>query len=90
MDERAGKITVDYQTEGPMWTLSVTDTGVGMPKGLPATSGLGTSIIQALARQLGARIDLDDMNPGTKVSLVHTSIAPVIIDVDPSMKETAI
>jgi len=90
IDERAGKITVDYQTEGPMWTLSVTDTGVGMPKGPPATSGLGTSIIQALARQLRARVDLDDMNPGTKVSLVHTSVTPVIIDVDLSVKEQAV
>ncbi|MGA0608583.1 sensor histidine kinase [Phenylobacterium sp. VNQ135] len=86
----AGKITVDYQTEGPMWTLSVTDTGIGMPKAKPATSGLGTSIIQALARQLQARVDLDDMNPGTKVSLVHTPVAPVIVDVDPSVKEAAV
>ncbi|HEX3364202.1 sensor histidine kinase [Phenylobacterium sp.] len=89
-DDRAGKITVDYQTEGPMWTLSVADTGVGMPSGPPATSGLGTSIIQALARQLGARVDLDDMNPGTKVSLVHTPVAPVIVDADPSVKEKAV
>lgn len=86
----AGKITVDYQTEGPMWTLSVSDTGVGMPKDPPASSGLGTSIIQALARQLQARVDLDDMNPGTKVSLVHTPVPPVILDVDPSVKETAV
>lgn len=89
-DNRGGKITVDYQTEGPMWTLSVADTGVGMPNGPPATSGLGTSIIQALARQLGARVDLDDMNPGTKVSLVHTPVAPVTVDTDPSVKETAV
>lgn len=89
-DNGAGKITVDYQTEGPMWTLSVSDNGLGMPKGAPATSGLGTSIIQALARQLQARVDLDDMNPGTKVSLVHTPAAPVIIDVDPSVKEDAV
>ena len=61
-----------------------------MPKGAPASSGLGTSIIQALARQLKARVDVDDMNPGTKVSLVHTPIAPVLIDVDPSVKEEAV
>jgi two-component sensor histidine kinase len=89
-DNRGGKITVDYQSEGPMWTLSVADTGIGMPKAPSAASGLGTSIIQALARQLSARVDVDDMNPGTKVSLVHTPIAPVIIEVDPSVKEKAV
>jgi two-component sensor histidine kinase len=89
-DNRSGKITVGYQTDGPVWTLSVADTGVGMPHGFPAISGLGTSIIQALARQLGARIDLDDMNPGTKVSLVHTSTSPIIRDVDPLVKEMAV
>jgi two-component sensor histidine kinase len=85
-----GTITVDYQTDGPMWTLSVADTGIGMPHGTNASSGLGTSIIQALARQLKARVDLDDLNPGTKVSLVHTPMAPVVIDVDPSVKEEAV
>jgi two-component sensor histidine kinase len=73
-----------------MWTLSVADTGIGMPQAATASSGLGTSIIQALARQLQARVDVDDMNPGTKVSLVHTTIAPVLVDVDPSVEEAAV
>lgn len=89
-NDAGGRITVDYQTEGPMWTLSVADTGIGMPKDNSASSGLGTSIIQALARQLKARVDVDDMNPGTKVSIVHTPVAPVIIDVDPSVEEEAV
>lgn len=89
-DNHGGKITVDYQTEGPMWTLSVADNGIGMPKNTPASSGLGTSIIQALARQLKARVELKDMAPGTKVSLIHTAVAPAIVDVDPSVKEAAV
>jgi two-component system, sensor histidine kinase PdtaS len=86
---RGGKITVDYQAEGPMWTLSVADTGIGMPKSRTA-SGLGTSIIQALARQLKARVDLDDMNSGTKVSLAHTPVPPIFVDADPLANEKAL
>lgn len=40
-DNRSGKITVDYQAEGPMWTLSVADTGMAcqkMFKPLPASA----------------------------------------------------
>jgi two-component sensor histidine kinase len=71
-EERAGKITVDYRSEGPTWTLSVEDDGVGMPRGKApaATPGLGTSLVEALARQLQATIEVADRNPGTTVSVV--------------------
>ena len=66
------------------------DTGIGMSKDAPASSGLGTSIIQALARQLKARIDLEDMTPGTRVSLIHTPVALATADdVDPVTEEAA-
>ncbi len=29
--DRSGKIKVDYRSQGPNWTLSVTDDGIGMP-----------------------------------------------------------
>ena len=35
-------------------------------------AGLGASIVQALAKQLGARVDVDDMHPGARISIVHT------------------
>jgi two-component sensor histidine kinase len=78
--DRSGKITVDYHSKGPNWTLSVTDNGVGMAPGdIVAKRGLGTSIIEALARQLGAVIKVDDADPGTVVSIAHTQIAAVQI-----------
>jgi two-component sensor histidine kinase len=40
-----------------------------------AKAGLGTSIIEALARQLDARIDVADAGPGTIVSVVHEAAA---------------
>ncbi|HEV2817381.1 MAG TPA: histidine kinase dimerization/phosphoacceptor domain -containing protein [Allosphingosinicella sp.] len=67
---RKGKIFVDYRSDGPAWTLSVRDTGVGMPKdsGRP---GLGTGIVEALAGQLDASVEVAAANPGTMVSIVH-------------------
>lgn len=85
-----GKITVDYRGDGSAWTLSVADTGVGMPKHPAALSGLGTSIIQALARQLKAKVHVQDMHPGAKVSLVHTPAVAAQIDDDPSMRQDAV
>jgi two-component sensor histidine kinase len=78
--DRRGKITVDYHSNGPNWTLSVTDDGVGMlPDASAAKRGLGTSIIEALARQLQAVIKVEDADPGTAVSVAHTKIAAVPI-----------
>ena len=75
---RAGRIVVSYHTHGPNWTLSVADNGVGMPKDAEnASSGLGTSIVAALANQLRARVHVADAHPGTTVSLVHTQLASV-------------
>ena len=77
--DRDGKILVDYQSRGPNWTLSVGDDGVGMPaEQKPAKAGLGTSIVQALARQLGSHVDVARGNPGTKVSVVHAFV-PVLV-----------
>jgi PAS domain S-box-containing protein len=71
-DERQGKITVNYQSQGPNWTLCVDDDGVGMPRGdAVATPGLGTSIVEALARQLDAHITVADRRPGTAVFVIH-------------------
>jgi two-component system, sensor histidine kinase PdtaS len=71
-----GEIVIDYVVAGPGWTLSVRDNGKGMPKAHePAVGGLGSSIVEALAKQLKARVVLEDMAPGTKVSIVHAGAA---------------
>ena len=75
---RHGKIVVGYQSHGPNWTMSVSDNGVGMPSEPGAAkSGLGTNIVEALARQLQARVEVDDIKPGTMVSIVHTQLTVV-------------
>ena len=74
-DGRKGKIGVAYMADDGGWTLIVDDNGVGMPaKPSDAIAGLGTSIVEALARQLRARIAITDAHPGTSISLVHQAV----------------
>lgn len=69
---RKGSIQVDYGSENADWTLSVSDDGVGMPRDpADARPGLGTNIIQALAKQLDARVSVRDGKPGTAILLEH-------------------
>lgn len=76
-----GRITVSYHGHGPNWTLSVADDGVGMPKdAASATPGLGTSIVDALANQLKARVQVAGGHPGTTISVIHTQISAVETD----------
>ncbi len=77
-DNRRGKIVVACDFRGANWTLTVTDDGVGMPTD-PALvrTGLGTSIVQALAQQLQATVEITSANPGVCVSIDHTHIALV-------------
>ena len=71
---RSGAIVAGYRSNDADWTLSVSDDGVGMPTGpLPVKVGLGTSIVEALAKQLGANVKVTDTAPGTKVSIVRAS-----------------
>jgi two-component system, sensor histidine kinase PdtaS len=70
-DDRGGNISVSYQSHGPEWTLRVEDDGIGMPGTENATGGLGTSLINALAKQLRARVEIANKNPGTVVSIIH-------------------
>ena len=69
---RIGAIKVGYSTQGADWTLRVTDNGVGLPQGEDAPkSGLGTSMVEALAKSLSATVETTDANPGVSVAIVH-------------------
>jgi two-component sensor histidine kinase len=70
--EQSGSVTVDYAAKGEGWSLTVKDDGVGIGEGDGAvTPGLGTGIVDALAKQLGATVTTSDNEPGTKVSVEH-------------------
>jgi two-component sensor histidine kinase len=70
---RDGKVQVAYDVGEAGWVLSVTDNGVG--RGPPSPHqriGLGTSVINALAKQLHARVELSDAAPGCRTAIVET------------------
>ncbi len=74
-DNRGGRILVDYHSHGTNWTMSVGDDGIGMPDDpRHAKPGLGTSIVEALTKQLGGEITVAKAHPGTKVSIAHVSV----------------
>lgn len=74
--ESQGHILVDYHATGADWTLSISDDGIGKPgpgENARTKGGLGTSIVNALAEQLEARVDVLSSPLGTTVSVTHTS-----------------
>jgi len=68
--KRSGKIIVEYWSRPTGWRLTVEDDGVGMP-GDHATRkpGLGTGIVDALAKQFAATVAVTDTSPGTRVAI---------------------
>lgn len=69
---RAGKIVVEYGSHGSNWTMTVRDNGIGMPTDMESSKpGLGTNIVEALAKRLEAEVQVTSANPGTVVSIVH-------------------
>ena len=68
--DATGRIRVKYLTKATGWRLSVSDDGVGQSQtNVPAHRGLGTSIVEALASQLGARVKMSSGPAGTTVTV---------------------
>jgi two-component sensor histidine kinase len=70
-------VTVRYKVNGSDWTLSVADNGVGKAENVakPSSSGLGTSLVAALAHQLGAEVDTTSSASGLVISISDKSSA---------------
>ena len=76
--QKRGRIIVDYRSDGREWALSVKDDGVGMSTGRhKAKAGLGTGIIEALARHLHAHIGVADLRPGTQITITGANAAAI-------------
>jgi len=69
---KTGKVLVTYEVTNSGWVLCVTDNGVGRKQySEQERSGLGTSIVKALANQLSAYIKTESSSRGTSVSFIH-------------------
>jgi two-component sensor histidine kinase len=79
--DRAGEIVVGYDVDGADWRLSVSDNGVGLQEDvlLRRRAGLGTSIVEALAHQLKARVEVSSGLPGMSVSIIHAAGHPELV-----------
>jgi PAS domain S-box-containing protein len=77
-DRAGGVLVVAYEAAGTSWTLAVSDNGIGVPEGhldLDKTShGLGTIIVEALAKQLDAGVEVVRTPHGTTVSITHGTL----------------
>jgi PAS domain S-box-containing protein len=74
-DKTDGQIIVAYDTVETGWTLMVSDNGIGKPASAPEDSrqGLGTSIVEALAKQIEARVEIASDRRGRAVSIIHAT-----------------
>ena len=74
-----GRIVVSYDARGTEWMLSIADNGVG--KSAQGASdvkvGLGTSIVQALAKELNASVEIASGHHGTTVFVRHSATQAV-------------
>jgi len=68
-------IVISYKAAEADWKLTISDNGVGKQE-LSASEkkgGLGTSLVQALAKQLGGRVDTESNSHGTVVTITHAT-----------------
>jgi PAS domain S-box-containing protein len=73
-----GEVIVSCNFPGPNWEFSVTDNGVGAPiERRDGQGGLGATIVQALANELGATVKTEPALPGIRVTVTRAAIALV-------------
>jgi two-component sensor histidine kinase len=71
-----GEILVSYDAQHSGWRLSVSDNGSGSKQAINERprSGLGTTIVEALAQQLEATVQKSDGPQGTTVSIIAAAV----------------
>jgi chemotaxis protein methyltransferase CheR len=75
-----GRVIVGYEAHEDDWKLSVSDNGAGIPPQKPGSrqSGLGTSLINALAEQLDAQVEMVTSSKGTTVCITHATFKSLL------------
>jgi two-component sensor histidine kinase len=68
-------ILVTYETDDADWKLNVSDNGAGKGMGEMPNPGLGTAIVDALVKQLEARMDVVSGPGGTSIAVTRATFA---------------
>jgi len=76
-DKAGSLVMVTYESKGADWKLVVSDNGVGkdLSEAVGTAGGLGTVIVQALVKQLGARMDVQSSPSGLSVAITRATFA---------------
>lgn len=76
-DKAGSLVMVTYESKGADWKLIVSDNGIGkdMNNAVETAGGLGTVIVQALVRQLDARMDVLSSPAGLSVAITRATFA---------------
>ncbi|CAN7412111.1 sensor histidine kinase [Mesorhizobium caraganae] len=72
-EKAAALIQVSWETNGSDWKLTVSDNGAGKLANDVSSVGLGTAIVEALVKQLEARVDVVSDSNGTSVSVTRAT-----------------
>ena len=74
-EKKDGAIVVSYKVADADWKLTVSDNGIGKQDLSPSQKkgGLGTSLVQSLAKQLDARVDTESTSDGMAVTITHAT-----------------
>ena len=74
-EKKDAAIVVSYKVSDTDWKLTISDNGVGKPTLTKDQNkgGLGTSLVQSLAKQLDAQVDTVSNSHGTATSITHAT-----------------
>ncbi len=74
-DKKDAAILVSYKVSDSDWKLTISDNGSGVPdpNAIRKKGGLGTSLVQSLAKQLDAQVAIATDAHGTAVSITHAT-----------------
>lgn len=91
--DRLGRVDVTLSIEEPdTLRVCLADNGVGRAQASPDSSGagLGSRIIDAISRQIGATVETGDEAPGTSLTLVIPRGRPSAVQAEPLAARSAV
>jgi two-component sensor histidine kinase len=75
-----GRVVVGYEVKGGDWKLSVSDNGVGIPANLGRKqTGLGTTLVKALAQQLEGKVETITSGAGATVTVTKATFTSKLL-----------